>query len=377
MDIGATGVVVPPAAGVIKTAQQQERAGFASTWWPDHLMAWHPQSIWTEEFTPLAKRQKDTNVFLDTVACMTAAAVSTDRIRIGSSVTDPVRRHPAMLAQEFLSIDHFSGGRCIFGIGTGEGENAVPYGLSINKPASRLEEALEIIRLLWGSEGPVSYDSQFWTHKDAVLGLGPAAEGRFPPIWVAAHGPRMLDITGRLGDGWLPTMMSVDAYRESLGRIMSARGTAGVQRPFEAGLWAYTCIGESKQDCLELFRSPMYKVIALQLPAYKFEEYGVRPPLGAGTYGFNDFIPSRFSREEILTAVEDIPPELVGEAILHGSPDDIEAELRAFNAAGCDHAVLWNISFLTDFARLGPSFTAQAELLAKLAPVQRDDALAP
>jgi phthiodiolone/phenolphthiodiolone dimycocerosates ketoreductase len=366
MRIGATGMVTPPAKAVIRTAQQQEAAGFDSVWWPDHLMAWHPQSIWTPEFTPLAVRQPNAHVFLDLVACMTAAAVSTERIRIGSSVTDPVRRHPAMLAQEFLSIDHFARGRCIFGIGTGEGENAIPYGLSIDRPASRVEDALRIIRMLWESEGPVSCDSRFWPLRDAVLGLGPAAEGRFPPIWVAAHGPRMLEITGRLGDGWLPMLLTADDYRARLGRILEARRIAGVTRPFEAGIWAYTCIGESREDCLRLFESPVYKVLALQLPAAVFEEHGVAPPLGEGSYGLDDFIPSRWGREEILAVLERIPAELVGRVVLHGSLDDVAAELRALEAAGCEHAVLWNISFLTDAARLAPSFAAQSELITAL-----------
>ncbi|MGE3620492.1 MAG: LLM class flavin-dependent oxidoreductase [Acidimicrobiia bacterium] len=362
MKIGATGMVTPPAKAVVKTAQQHEAAGFDSAWWPDHLMAWHPQSLWTTEFTPLAHRQPNAHVFLDTISCMTAAAVSTERIRIGSSVTDPIRRHPAMLAQEFLSIDHFSNGRCIFGLGTGEGENAIPYGLSISKPASRLEDALEIIRLLWENEGNIAYDSEFWRHEDAVLGLGPVAEGKYPPIWIAAHGPRMLEIAGRLADGWLPTVMKAQDYEARLAKILEARTKAGVERPFEAGLWAYTCVGESKEDCLRLFEHPMYKVIALQLPAHVYEKHGAPPPLGDGTYGFNDFIPSRFDREQILEVLDKVPVEVVAEAILHGSVDEVVAELKDLEAAGCEHAVLWNVSFLTDAERVGPSFAAMAEV---------------
>ncbi len=363
MKIGASGVVSPPASGVVAAAKQQEAAGYASVWWPDHLMAWHPQSLWTTDFTPLAHRQSNAHVFFDPIACMTAAAMSTERILVGSSVTDPVRRHPAVLAQEFLSVDHFSQGRTIFGIGTGEGENAIPYGLSISKPASRLEEALEIIRLLWESEGKVNYDSQFWSHKDAVLGLGPVADSRFPPIWIAARGPRMLDITGRLGDGWIPPLMRSEDYRTKLARILAVREAAEIERPFEAGLWTYTCVGESKDDCLRMFESPMYKVIALQLAAPVFEAYGVKPPLGEGSDGLNDFIPSWYSLEAILEMVKDIPAELVGEAILYGSVDDVVSELRDFEKAGCEHAVLWNISFLTDADRIGSSFKAHAEIL--------------
>jgi phthiodiolone/phenolphthiodiolone dimycocerosates ketoreductase len=110
----------------------------------------------------------------------------------------------------------------------------------------------------------------------------------------------------------------------------------------------------------------VYKVLALQLPAAVFEEHGVAPPLGEGSYGLDDFIPSRWGREEILAVLERIPAELVGRVVLHGSLDDVAAELRALEAAGCEHAVLWNISFLTDAARLAPSFAAQAELITAL-----------
>lgn len=370
MDIGTSGIVGPPASSVLTGAQKQEAAGFASTWWPDHLMAWHPQAIWTTEFTPLAHRQPNPNVFLDTVACMTAAAVVTEHIRIGSSVTDPVRRHPAVLAQEFLSIHHFADGRSIFGIGTGEGENAIPYGLSIDRPASRLEEALEIIRLLWSSDGPVDYDSQFWPHEDAVFGMGPVADAErgLPPIWVAAHGPRMLDITGRLADGWLPTYLPTQEYGRRLKRIHDARVAAGREDGFEAGLWAYTVIGESKEDCLKLFESPMYKSIALQLPAAAYEQAGYEPPLGPDTYGFNDFIPSRFNRDGILKVLDRVPIEMVRRAILHGSPDDLVEELREFEKQGCGHAVLWNISFLTDVERVRSSFQSLVEIQQALRP---------
>ena len=117
---------------------------------------------------------------------------------------------------------------------------------------------------------------------------------------------------------------------------------------------------------MRLFEAPVYKVLALQLPAAVFEEAGVEPPLGAGSYGLDDFIPSRWGREDILRVLDRIPPELVGRGVLHGSPDDVLAGLRALEAAGCEHAVLWNISFLTDTARLAPSFAAQAELLRLL-----------
>ena len=60
-----------------------------------------------------------------------------------------------------------------------------------------------MIRLLWESDGPVDFDGQFYTLHHARLDTEPY-DGRLPPIWIGASGPRMLDIAGRYADGWWP-----------------------------------------------------------------------------------------------------------------------------------------------------------------------------
>jgi alkanesulfonate monooxygenase SsuD/methylene tetrahydromethanopterin reductase-like flavin-dependent oxidoreductase (luciferase family) len=101
---------------------------------------------------------------------------------------------------------------------------------------ARLEEALTIIRLLWESGGrPVSYTGKFWTLRDAVFNL-PLYKGRAPRIWIAAHAPRMLRLTGRFGDGWVPAVrVKADEYGRRLGAIPRGgrRGQAPV-RPLRA-----------------------------------------------------------------------------------------------------------------------------------------------
>ena len=81
-----------------------------------------------------------------------------------------------------------------------------------SKPVGHLDEALDVIRLLWNADGAVDFDGQFYPLRDAVLGLSPYTPGG-PPIWIAAHKPRMLGITGRKGDGWLPTKMYAQRVR--------------------------------------------------------------------------------------------------------------------------------------------------------------------
>ena len=91
--------------------------------------------------------------------------------------------------------------------------NIAPYGMSFEKPVGVLEEAIKVMRLLWSTTKPVDFHGKHFNLENAVLGLEPY-EGVPPQVWVAAHGPRMLRITGRLADGWLPTNIKPDAYAD-------------------------------------------------------------------------------------------------------------------------------------------------------------------
>ena len=202
--LGAPGRIMPPASKAIEFAQRAEQDGFDAIWWPCHLMGWVPDSVWTEDMTDLARFQPNPHEYFEPLAMMGAAGAATSQIKVGVCVTDTIRRHPAMLAQATLTADHLSGGRAILGLGSGERMNVQPYGMEWHKPVGRLEEAIRVMKLLWASEGPVDFDGEFFQLRDAVLGLSPY-EGRMPQLWLAAHGPRMLRITGRQADGWLPT----------------------------------------------------------------------------------------------------------------------------------------------------------------------------
>ncbi|HEX9175148.1 MAG TPA: LLM class flavin-dependent oxidoreductase, partial [Mycobacterium sp.] len=126
---------------------------YHSIWLPDHMVSFWPDSIWTPEFTDLATVSPSPHRNLDGMAVAAAAAVLTRNVPIATSVVDTVRRHPSLLAQSALTIDHLAKGRFILGLGSGETENTVPYGFDFNKPVARFEEALKVIRLLWDSDG--------------------------------------------------------------------------------------------------------------------------------------------------------------------------------------------------------------------------------
>jgi phthiodiolone/phenolphthiodiolone dimycocerosates ketoreductase len=367
IEVGAAGGITPPVEQLIKTAQRNEARGYDALWYPDHWMAWHSESIWTPDITPVAALMPSPHVYFDPVACMAAVATHTERIRLGTSVTEPIRRHPALIANEWLTLDHFSKGRVILGIGAGEGENIIPYGLDYSKQVSRFEEALTIIRLLWEHDEPVDFDGQFWTLKRAVNGMGPYQPGRYPPIWTGAHGPRMLEITGRLADGWIPSLLPLEDFGPRLGTIRDAARAAGRDpSAVTAGMWFLTVVADDHETCHEIINHRILKGFLLTLPEEAFARAGVPHPLGESSYGIRDFIPTWWQRDEMLAAIDAIPEEVAHEYLLHGTPDGIVERVREYERAGLQHAVLWNISFLGDLNRVGRSFRLMDKVLAGL-----------
>lgn len=102
---------------------QYDDGRYHSIWLPDHMVSFWPDSIWAPEFTDLATASPSPHRHLDGMAVAAAAAVLTTTTPIATTVVDTVRRHPAMLAQTALTLDHLSKGRFILGLGSGELEN--------------------------------------------------------------------------------------------------------------------------------------------------------------------------------------------------------------------------------------------------------------
>ena len=178
--------------------------GARAIWMPDHFMGFAPKWMWTPDVVPAARIVHSMDALFDPLPLLTLAARRHRRAWIGTSVTDPIRRHPMSLAQSFVTLDHVAKGRAILGIGNGIRENLEPYGLPLDARVARLEEAIRIIRVLWESRGePVTFEGRFWKLRDAVFDL-PLYRNRPPRLFIGAHFPRMLDLCGRTANGWLP-----------------------------------------------------------------------------------------------------------------------------------------------------------------------------
>src|SRR3954447_4249811 len=169
-EFGAPGTIMPPADKAVEFARRAEADGYESIWWPSHLMGWHPESVWTEDITPLAKFQPNPHTYFDPLVMMGVAGAQTEKIRVGVVVTDVLTHDPSVLAQTALTLDHVTKGRSILGLGSGEQLNVEPYGMKWDKPVGHLDEAIDVMRKLWNTEGPFDFDGSSTTSRTPCSG---------------------------------------------------------------------------------------------------------------------------------------------------------------------------------------------------------------
>ena len=324
-------------------------AGVDSLLLPDHYAGFVPRALWKPEYTKAAKMLPSTDAFFDPYVMMGMMAARYRRVRIGTGVTEAFRRHPATLAQAFVTVDHMTGGRAILGIGNGERENVEPYGLPFTRRVGRLEETLAIIRALWESRGePVNFDGSIWKLRNALFAT-PLYKEKAPTVWVAAHAPRMLGLAGRFADGWYPAQkMSAAEYRAKLDTIRAAAMQAG--RPvdrFEPALQIELALGTNRRHVLEqLMKVKPAVAMSLLMPGAVWKKHGLRHPLGESYEGFADIIPNDVPPAAFAEAERVATPQLVGDGLFAGNVNEVVDEIKPLVGAGLKHVVIWNIGML-------------------------------
>jgi alkanesulfonate monooxygenase SsuD/methylene tetrahydromethanopterin reductase-like flavin-dependent oxidoreductase (luciferase family) len=175
---------------ILDRARLAEAAGFDGAWVFDHFTALYadPDGPCLEGWTLLA-----------------ALGASTERIRLGTLVTGMTHRHPSLLATEVVTVDHVSGGRVECAVGAAwnvEEHRELGFGFpSVRERAERLEEGIQVLRLLMSGER-VSFVGRYFRLQDAMYRPAPI-QLPHPPIWIGASGREvMLPIVGRQADVW-------------------------------------------------------------------------------------------------------------------------------------------------------------------------------
>ena len=145
--------------------------------------------------------------FVDTWTLLTAIAMRTRNIHVFPDVANVPLRPPAVLAKAAATLDLLTGGRAELGLGAGGFWEAIKaVGGPVRTPGesvAALEEAIQVIRLMWSGERNVRFDGKFYQLVGAQTGPKPVHP---IGIWLGGYKPRMLSLVGRAADGWVPSL---------------------------------------------------------------------------------------------------------------------------------------------------------------------------
>lgn len=287
----------------------------------------------------------------DAFAVLTAAAHTTTRIRLGTGVTNPYLRHPNLISMSTSTLDRMSGGRAFLGLGRGQPEwyRGKLGGSGSASPLAQLEATIRLFRQ-WEQPPHRAYIREHVPVRDWARAIWPAQQQ--VPIYLAALGPKALDLAARLADGVLIADFATIPFLEQLIPDMRNRVARYGRDPDAFHFYARTGISlTDKPEAALHYRKTLMSVLtplpgmAQQIvhPEYDVEAIiqqidaamRTRETLQAG----GNFIDIR-QRADFPAARAAIPDELIAEISYVGTVDHVRAKLQRLEEIGVTHVFL-------------------------------------
>ncbi len=311
---------------MIEQAQRKERVGFDYLWMPDHVLA---PSIDDE--------------VVDTRTTLTYLASRTDKIIVGQGVTDPLRSHPAQLAQQIATLDKYTKGRVVLGIGAGEAMNLVPFSIPLDHSVSRLEEAIKVLKLLFSADlnNPAEFSGMYFNLSNAFLQVK-SHQKPHPPIYVGALRKRNREMSGRLADGVYTFLNTPETFAERLIDIKRGAESAGRSiSDLDVTAYIITSIDEDKEKA--------GKSASMLARSFLNSERDTLIMMGFDAPLSEDFMTQKVlvSRETIRIAreaVEKIPREAADMVTITGGAKEIIDGIESFIRSGATQIVIRDAS---------------------------------
>lgn len=258
-------------------------------------------------------------------AYLTLAARRTDRLLLGTAVTNPITRHPAVTATAATTIDEISGGRFRLGIGAGDR----PLLALGSKPATlaRLESAIDAMRQLWTGRH-VTMEGAGFVLDDAHM-REPAE--REVPIYISCSGPKTLELAGRVADGViLLAGLHPDGLQWAIDHIDRGVDAAGRSERPKITVFAYGAVDEDEDAAFAAGRT-IAAWFPQTAPGY-CEMAGLSPELVARVrtmYAGGEF-------QEAEEAAKLLPDEFVHRMALAGGPERARQHIENMMELGID-----------------------------------------
>ena len=262
----------------------------------------------------------------------------TEQIGLGSSILQIPARSPAMTAMTAATLDTLSGGRFRLGLGvSGPQVSEGWHGVRFSQPLARTREYVDIVNLAL-TRNRVRYEGQHYTlplpdgpGKALQLTVHPVRE--HIPIYLASVGPKNLELTGEIADGWLAIFLSTDYVGEQLALISAGRAKAGKDLAgFDVVASVPLLIGEDIRALAEPVRG--YAALYIGGMGSKDVNFYNQLAVRMGYQAEAAEIQSRFLAREYEAAAAAVPFEFIDSTSLLGPPTRIAERMAEFAAAG-------------------------------------------
>jgi F420-dependent oxidoreductase-like protein len=274
----------------------------------------------------------------DTVSMLAWMAGQTERIDLGAAVMQIPARTPAMTAMTAATLDTLSGGRFRLGLGvSGPQVSEGWHGVRFAKPLGRTREYVDVVRLALARQ-PVSYQGE---HYELPLpgGAGKALKLGFHPlradipVYLAAVGPKNLELAGEIADGWLAVFFAPDAAGDHLDHIRTGRAKAGKDLTgFDVVASVPVVIGDDLDACADVIRpyAALYVGGMGSREQNFYNALAVRMGYADEAKVVQDLYLSRQPRE----AAAAVPRDFIERTSIIGTRERVAERIREYAAAG-------------------------------------------
>jgi alkanesulfonate monooxygenase SsuD/methylene tetrahydromethanopterin reductase-like flavin-dependent oxidoreductase (luciferase family) len=288
----------------------------------------------------------------DPIVLLSAYAARTSRIEVGTAIYHIYGRSPITMGIQAAALNEFSGGRFIFGVGIGNPIIAGWHGDTYDRPLRRIREYIDIVRAVYAGE-KVEYQGEFFTSTGGFrLAFKPPS---YPlRIWMAALGPQMVRLAGKIADGVMINMANPDRVREIVGWAQEGAAASGRE-------WNHAVVPKLRvaiNEDASVARRALKKVLAF----YCLQE-GYGQMLEAMGFPAEVRRAREAHRKGGFHAAWDQVPDymLDGVPMFAGSTlDGLVPQLRAFEEAGATRIVV-------AFVPSGDDIIGEIELFMKMA----------
>ena len=275
----------------------------------------------------------DERFYRDVFVNMTVVACLTCKVKVGSMVTDPFVRHPAVTAAAAASVDELSGGRCILGMGAGV-SGFQEMGIQRLRPARAIKEAVQLIHRLTRGEKDITFEGESIRFRGGQLNFPPLRPVR---VYVAGRGPRILEAAGEVADG-----VVIGSYASQRGIAWgldhAARGAHRAGRKLDdiaKVSWLYTSISSDGQQARDAVRTGV--AVAMWGSREILPQIGVRLPPDL----LRIMDERSYSYEVISDVARRIPDDLLEDFSVAGTADEVASKLIQIGRMGIAQAAIW------------------------------------